>query len=231
MIGTLENLALAMAVFVGAHFILSSLAVRQGITARVGERTFRAIYALVALASFIWILLAYGAAPDAALWQPVPVLRHIARVVMPFACLFLVAGLTTRNVTGIGGETLLDDPHPVRGAATITRHPFLWGVALWGVAHTAANGDVASVLLFGGMTLLALGGMAHIDHRRRQSAGAAWGPVAMGSSAIPFLAAIQGRVKIDWAGIGATRILAGLALYVTILATHEAAFGVAVIPW
>lgn len=231
MIGTLGNLALAVAAFVGAHFVLSSLAVRRRVIARVGEGVFRGIYALVALASLIWMLLAYGAAPDAALWRPVPALRNIPLAVMPFACLFVVAGLTTRNVTGIGGETLLDDPHPVRGAATITRHPFLWGVALWGAAHAAANGDVASVLLFGGMTVLALGGMAHIDRRRREAAGAAWGPVAMGSSAIPFLAAIQGRVKIDWPGIGPARILAGLALYAIVLATHEAAFGVAAMRW
>ncbi len=229
--GTLENLALAVATFVGGHFILSSLTVRQRVVARVGEGIFRALYSVVALASFVWMLRAYGAAPDTALWQPTPALALIPLVTMPFACVFAVAGLTTRNVTGVGGESLLDDPHPVRGAATVTRHPFLWGVALWGAAHAATNGDAASVLLFGGMTVLALGGMVHIDHRRRKSAGAAWGPVAMSSSAIPFHAAIQGRAKIDWAGIGPTRILAGLALYVIVLATHESAFGVDVMPW
>jgi uncharacterized membrane protein len=231
MTGTLGNLALAVAAFVGAHFILSSLAVRQPVIARVGEGVFRALYALVALASFIWMVRAYGAAPDVALWPPIQALHIIALVAMPFACVLVVAGLTTRNVTGVGGESMLDDPHPVRGAATITRHPFLWGVALWGAAHGAANGDAAGVLLFGGVTGLALGGMVHIDRRRRAFAGAAWGPVAMGSSAIPFLAAFQGRVKIDWAGIGLTRVFAGLALYAIILATHELAFGVAVMPW
>jgi len=230
MIGTLASLALAVAAFVGAHFILSSLSVRQGVTALVGKGVFRAIYALVALGTFYWMLSAFGAAPFVELWGPHPISRAVPLVAMPFACVFAVAGLTTRNVTGIGGEALLDDPHPVRGAATITRHPFLWGVAIWGTAHLAANGDAASVLLFGGMTVLALGGMVHIDHRRRISTGAAWGPVAMSSSAIPFLAAIQGRATIDWAGIGPARILAGLALYVIILTAHEMAFGVAVIP-
>ena len=226
----LETLALAVAVFVGAHFAGSSPAVRRRIVGLFSEGVFRGLYALVALASFIWMLRAYGAAPYVELWPSAPALRAIPLVTMPFVCLFAVAGLTTRNVTGVGGESLLDDPHPVQGAATITRHPFLWAVSLWGISHSAANGDAASLLLFGGVTVLALGGMVHIDQRRRASAGAAWGPVAMGSSAIPFLAAIQGRVKIDWAGIGLTRILAGLALYVVILTVHEAAFGVAAIP-
>lgn len=231
MTGTLENLALAVAAFLGAHFILSSLPVRQGIIGLAGEAAFRGLYALVSLAAFVWMLRAYGAAPDAALWRPAPALQIIPLLAMPIACVLLVSGLTTRSVTGIGGEALLGDPHPVRGIATITRHPFLCGVALWGAAHVAANGDAASVLLFGGVTVLALGGMAHIDYRRRQSAGPAWGPMAMGSSAIPFLAAIQGRVKIDWPGIGLTRILAGLALYAAIAAAHDFAFGVAVLPW
>ena len=178
------------------------------------------------IASFVWMLYAYGAAPYVELWPLNDGLRMVPLVVLPFACLFAVVGITTRTPTGVGGEKLLDDPHPVRGIATITRHPFLWGVALWGITHMIANGDVGSLILFGGFTVLALGGMAHIDHRRRESEGSGWGPVALRTSAIPFLAAIQGRTKIDWAGIGLTRPLAGLAVYVVFLAAHGSLFGV-----
>ncbi len=226
MTGTIESLALAIAAFVGGHFILSSLPVRQGLLKIVGENGFRGLYSLFALASFTWMLYAYGAAPYIELWPLSEVLRLVPLFILPFACLFTVIGVTTRTPTGVGGEKLLDDPHPVRGIATVTRHPFLWGVALWGIAHITANGDLASIMLFGGLTLLALGGMIHIDHRRRETAGSGWGPVAMSTSAIPFLAVIQGRIKIDWAGIGVTRVLAGLALYVVFLAAHGSLFGV-----
>lgn len=226
MIGTIESLALATAAFVGGHFILSSLPVRQGLMGMAGENGFRGIYTLVAIASFVWMLYAYGAAPYVELWPLNDGLRMVPLVVLPFACLFAVVGITTRTPTGVGGEKLLDDPHPVLGIATITRHPFLWGVALWGIAHMIANGDLASLILFGGFTVLALGGMAHIDHRRRESEGSGWGPVALRTSAIPFVAAIQGRTKIDWAGIGLTRPLAGLAVYVVFLAAHGSLFGV-----
>lgn len=226
MIGTIESLALAAAAFVGGHFILSSLPVRQGLMAMLGENGFRGGYSLVAIGSFVWMLYAYGAAPYVELWPLIDALRYVPIIVLPFACLFAVVGITTRTPTGVGGEKLLDDPHPVRGIATITRHPFLWGVALWGIAHMIANGDLASLILFGGLTVLALGGMAHIDHRRRETAGAGWGPVALRTSAIPFLAALQGRTKIDWAGIGLTRPLAGLAVYVVFLAAHGSLFGV-----
>ena len=226
MLGTIQSLALAAAAFVGGHFILSSLPVRRGLAGTLGENGFRGIYALFAIATFVWMLYAYGAAPYVELWRLSEPLRYVPIIVMPFASLFVVVGVTTRIATGVGGEKLLDDPHPVRGIATITRHPFLWGVALLGVAHMIANGDLASLILFGGLVVLALGGMAHIDHRRRETEGAGWGPVAMSTSAIPFLAVIQGRSRIDWAGIGLTRPLAGLAVYVVFLAAHGSLFGV-----
>jgi uncharacterized membrane protein len=230
MIGTIDNLALAIAAFVGGHFILSSLPVRRGLLGVISENGFRGLYSLFALGTFIWMLYAYGAAPHIALWPLTDALRYIPITVLPFACLFTVIGGTTRMATGVGGEKLLDDPHPVRGITTITRHPFLWGVALWGISHIAVNGDAASLLLFGGLVVLAFGGMAHIDHRRRETAGSSWGPIAMCTSAIPFLAAIQGHTKIDWAGIGITRTLAGLALYVVFLAAHGSLFGVPALP-
>ena len=226
MTGTIESLALATAAFIGGHFMLSSLPVRHRLIGIMGENGFRGIFTIVAFASFTWMLYAYNSAPYIELWPLNDFLHMVALLVLPFACLLAVVGITTRTPTGRGGEKLLDDPHPVRGIATITRHPFLWGVALWGIAHMIANGDVGSLILFGGLTILALGGMAHIEHRRREAAGAGWGPVARSTSAIPFLAAIQGRTKIDWAGIGSTRSLAGRAVYVVFLAAHGSLFGV-----
>jgi len=38
----------------------------------------------------------------------------------------------------------------------VTRHPMLWGVTLWSVAHLIANGDLASILLFGSFVVFSL---------------------------------------------------------------------------
>jgi len=48
----------------------------------------------------------------------------------------------------------------------ITRHPFLWGIALWALVHLIINGDLASLILFGSLLLLAVGGTLAIDARR-----------------------------------------------------------------
>jgi ABC-type cobalt transport system substrate-binding protein len=43
------------------------------------------------------------------------------------------------------------------------RHPMLWGIVVWAVAHLLVNGDVASIVLFGGMGLWALANMLLIN--------------------------------------------------------------------
>ena len=164
------------------------------------------------------------------LWQPTPELLAIPLLVMPFASILVVASLSTPNITMVAGERHADQPHPAPGIMTITRHPGLWGIGLWSVAHLLANGDDASLALFGGIAVLSFGGMWHIDQRRRTTLGSAWGPVALTTSVIPFLAAVQGRTKVDWAGIGLARVAAGLALYAALLLTHGWAIGVSAIP-
>lgn len=230
MIGSLNDLAVATATFVGSHFILASVPVQRGISERIGANVFRGLFSVVALATFAWMLLAFSEAPHHELWAMTPALRHITFVIMPIAVMLVVIGLTTRNVTSVGGEGTENTADIVQGIVTVTRHPFLWGVTLWGIAHIFSNGDVASLILFGGMVILSVGGMAHIDHRRRESMGAAWGPVALTSSAIPFLAALQKRTKIDWMGIGLARPVVGMVLFAILLFAHEYVIGVPLIP-
>lgn len=230
MTGTISSLALAVAVFVGGHFILSSLTVRQPIIDVLGENLFRGLYSLVALGSLVWTIAAYRAAPFTELWPVGAGLMHLPFLLMPVACVLVVAGLTTRTVTMVGGEAMAGDPDRVVGIATITRHPFLWGVAFWAIAHIAANGDLAGLILFGGIAILAFGGMVHIDFRRSVALGSGWGPIAMTTSAVPFLAALQGRSRIDWRGIGWPRLAGGIALYVALPFLHPWIAGVPIGP-
>ncbi len=220
MMGTIEGLSLAVACFVGGHFILSSVNIRNRAVAALGETGFRAFYSLIAIASMAWTVMAYRAAPEIALWQAGMALANLPVVVMPFACILAVAGLTSRSITVVGGEGMAGEPDAISGITTITRHPFLWGVTLWAIGHIAASGDAAGLVLFGGMAVLALGGMAHIDHRRHVAMGSDWGPVVMTTSVTPFLAAIQGRRPIDWRGIGWARLAGGTVLYLAMPFLH-----------
>lgn len=232
MVGTLDALFAATALFVCGHFLLSSQSIRRFLMDKLGEQGFRGGYALAIGAAFVWMLFAYGAAPYVELWPYIPALAWVPVVVMPVSLLLVVCGLSTPNPTSVGGEKILTqevhDQSP--GMLRVTRHPFLWGTALWAVAHVVVNGDVASLILMGGVLVLSLGGMWHIDQRREEDLGSAWGPIAMTTSRLPFQALLQGRTTMDWKGVGWSRLVAALALYVILLHVHDWIIGVSALP-
>ncbi len=230
MIGSLNALFAATLLFVASHFLLSARPLRPRLGATLGEAGFRILYSLVAFGSFIWMAYAYGAAPYYEIWPPLPELRWFAALIMPIAFVLAVAGLTTKSPTAVGGESLASAQNPAPGILRVTRHPFLWAAVLWAVSHLIAKGDVATLVMCGGIIVLCIGGMRHIDMRREASLGSAWGPIALTTSLFPFAALATGRTKMDWAGLGAWRVVAGLAAYVVFLYLHELLFGVAVLP-
>ncbi len=232
MTSQLTDLLAATAAFVLGHFLLSSKPLRTPLTQLLGAQGFRALYSAMVLAAFVWMLLAYGRAPYLELWLPPDWTRWLPIALMPLACILLVGGLTTPSPTLVGGEAAVEraGSRPVvQGFLTVSRHGFLNAAALWALVHLAANGDAASAIMMGGVLLLAVGGMVHIDRRRQASMAADWGPIALTTSRLPFLAALQGRTRIDWRGIGLWRPLGGLLLYGALFFAHPHFAGVAVL--
>ena len=229
-----DSLIAATVLFVATHFLLSGDPVRAALVERLGPRLFRGLYAAVAVAAFAWMVVAYADAPIVPLWPRAPALDWVPVLVMPVALTLVVAGATTPSPTTpvplrAGGQAPTD-PVPVGGILTVTRHPVLWAIALWAASHLIATGDVASLIMIGGLLALALGGMWHIDRRRETELGSAWGPVLLTTSAVPFAAVLSGRTRLDWSGIGWWRPALGLALYAALLAAHEWALGVSALP-
>ena len=229
MVGTSDHVLYAAIVFIGIH-ILSSTPLRAAIVGRLGEGPFQGIFSLLSLASFAWMLWAHHAAPYDPLWSPPLWARWIALVLMAPAIFFLVTALSGRNPSLAGREGELKAANPATGVLTITRHPLFWGFTLFAVAHLITNGDRASTWLFGAIGLLALAGMPLQDRKKEDLIGADWGPFALRTSAVPFLAVLQGRTKLDWAGIGWLRLGAAVVLYALLLAAHQTVFGVAPFP-
>jgi uncharacterized membrane protein len=228
MTGTSDHVLYAAIVFLAIH-MLPGTPLRARAVRAIGEGPYRGVFSLLSAAVLVWLAMAYGDSPHEGLWPQAAWARWIPLLVLPFALILFVASLTTRNPSLAGMERIVDPQFAPRGILTVTRHPMLWSFALWGLAHLPPNGDRASLWLFGSLTLLALAGMAIIDRRKGEEIGAAWGPILMRTSAIPFLAAIQGRTKVDWRGIGWWRPLVGLFLHALILGGHRHVFGVS--PW
>jgi len=234
MLGTLNALLAATVAFVGGHFLLSSAPLRTPLVKILGPGAFAPVYSLLVGAAFVWMLFAYGAAPEVTLWAPPQALHWVPLLVMPLALFLAVAGLTTPSPTAVGGEKVVaraaGTPHRlVGGIFTVTRHPFLWGTALWAFSHLLVKGAVADIILMGGILVLSLGGMQHIDQRREASLGSDWGPIRLTTSLVPLAAVIEGRSKLDWRGIGWWRPVAAMLLYAALLYGHELFTSVAVI--
>lgn len=224
----LNELLAATVLFVGGHLLLSGAPLRGLLIARLGANGFRLLYSLLAAVALVWMAVAYGDAPFVPLW---PGLRWVPLLLMPFAFILVVAGVTTRSPTAVGAETAALARDPAPGILRITRHPFLWGTALWAFSHLLARGDLASLVLMGGVLVLSLAGMQHIDRRRELELGAGWGPVKLTTSLLPFQALLERRTTLDWAGLGWWRPALGLGLYLAFLHLHPYVFGTPAVPW
>lgn len=215
MTGSIETLLAAAVCFIGSHFLLSSRLVRPHVVGWLGERGFLGMYSGISTIFFVWLIFAYIHAPYVEIWPMAGWMRHVPFAVMPLAVLLVVCGYMTPNPTAVGGERAFEAPDPTPGIFRITRHPVMWGIGLWALVHLLANGDQASIILFGGLAILAFGGMLAIDAKRAERLGAQWGPVAISTSLVPFLAIIEGRTSFDWPGIGWRKL--GVAVIVLLL--------------
>jgi uncharacterized membrane protein len=228
--GTIPAVALAALAFVGGHFVLSSQPVRGFLVGSVGERPFRGIYSVVAAAALAWLIYAYNRAPFVELWPEPSWGRPFVLALMLVSSVFFVGSFTWSNPALVGNEPHVGKAEPGKGIFAVTRHPMLWAFALWGIAHAAVNGDAAAVIFFGGFAVLALGGMAHIDARKRAARDEAWAKVEAVTSAVPFQAMIEGRTRFRFADLGWWRPFAGLVLFAVLLHAHRPVIGLSAFP-
>ncbi len=223
--GDLTSLIVAALLFVFGHLGLSTIAVRTPFEKRLGANAYQGLYALFALAVLGWMVFAYRAAPYIELFRAPPWTRFIPISIMPIALLFFLCSVSTRNPATAGQEKFVDvEP---RGILRITRHPMLWSFALWGIAHTTANGDIASLIVFASIATLAILGMLHIDSRRQVKLGEAWATFAEKTPLIPFS---KGNIGAALREIGPSRFVVTLLLFGALLHFHKTVIGVSALP-
>jgi len=214
--------------FVLLHLLVSGTALRGAIVTMIGEAPFMGLFSLASVAGLVWLGWAYGQARGMGpvYWDLGQPAKHTAVALMLLAMLLIVPGLTTPNPTSVKQEGALEKPNAVQGMLRITRHPFLWGVAIWALAHLLANGDLPSVILFGSMLALALFGTASIDAKRKRALGARWDGFAGQTSGVPFAAILAGKQKLSVGEIGWWRLLLGVIVWAVLLWGHPVLFGV-----
>ena len=216
----LTSLAAASIAFVGTHFALSH-PLRAPIVGAIGEGAFRGLYSLVAAGCMIWMYLAFKAAPGADLGGSGEIGWAIATLLtLPALVLFLGS---------LKGNPALPAPGALRAAARDpagvfagTRHPMMWGFALWAVAHLVLWWSWRTVIVALAILILALVGARLQDRKKELLMGTSWtgwerrtsywprwnGLVRV--SPILWLVGIAAWLGVTWLHIGAGGIPAGL---------------------
>ena len=225
----LLSLVVAALAFCGSHVVLSSTWLRGSLRDQLGERGFLAVYSLIAVVTFAWLLMAYSHAPTMPLWPRQRWMALLPVVIMPFATILLIAGYTTPNPTTVGMERFARADDPAPGIMRVTRHPVMWAIGLWAISHLVANGDLRSLLFFGAFAALSLGGTVLIDRKKQLALGSHWGRLAEVTSNIPFAALLTGRTRLRGRDISLLRIIAGILLYAVLYNGHSIIAGTPVV--
>ena len=213
----MEEVWAAAAAFVGTHFLLSH-PLRAPLVRRAGERGFLLLYSAVAAATLGWLIWAYLRQPARApLWPVGDGLWAAATAMMLVASVFFVGSL-------VGNPALVDPTgaaKPVseaRGVFAVTRHPMMWGFALWGTAHIAVYPDPANAVLAGSIVLLALVGARLQDAKKAALEPERWAEWERRTSWWPFAAIAGGRARFG--GFRAHDLGGGVVLWLAASWAH-----------
>ncbi|MEL7445400.1 MAG: NnrU family protein [Pseudomonadota bacterium] len=168
----LIELIAANIAFVGSHFAMSH-PLRAPIVRVLGDVGFQIAYSLVSIATLAWIYFAFRAAPPADLPGSGDI-GWIAATLLTLPAMVLFAGSMSGNpALGLPGAEEQARATP-KGVFAVTRHPMMWGFALWALSHLALFWSWRTMITALAMGLLALVG-AHLQDRKKEVLmGEAW---------------------------------------------------------
>ncbi|MFQ5661244.1 MAG: NnrU family protein [Gammaproteobacteria bacterium] len=129
---------LGLIIFTGIHLLPSFTTLRQRMIDRLGELTYKGLFALGAIAGVTLIVIGKSRAEFIPVWEAPAWGRQITYLFMPVAFMLVTAAYLPSNIK------------------RFTRHPMLWGVLIWSVTHLLSNTDLASMVLFTGIAAFAV---------------------------------------------------------------------------
>lgn len=192
----MTGLFTAFALFILLHSVPAVPAIRAGIIGRVGRPAYFAGYSAVSTALLVWLFYEALNTYYIELWEPARWQVTATFILAPLGLFLVISGLISSNPFSV---TLRRDTGVQGAIVTVTRHPVLWGFAFWSTGHVLPNGDLRSLILFGGFTVFALGGIAMAERRARKRLGENWQDAVRGTAIIPLHAILlqQRPFRID----------------------------------
>lgn len=212
----------AFATFLALHSIPALPSIRAGIIGSLGRPAYFVCYSAASIAALVWLFSAALSLDYIPLWDLQPWQAAVTFVLAPFGGFLVIAGLLSRNPLSIS----IRSSGEVGAVARITRHPVLWGFAIWAAGHIVANGDLRSLLLFGGFALFALAAIPMTEKRAQRRLGERWSALSQRTGIVPFGALARGQgISVDGAMIVAFAVTAALGRWLLLGGGHAVLFG------
>jgi len=141
-----------------------------------------------------------------------------------FAFVLIFAGVLNPNPSSPGSEKVLETPTATDGVFAITRHPVMWGVAIWAFAHLISQATWRGFAFFGAFAATALIG-SWLQQRRKRVSVPGWANFESKTSFFPFLALIEGRATLQVRAIRWLPLLVAVIAWAAMLHFHGWLFG------
>jgi uncharacterized membrane protein len=219
----------AITAFILSHAIPAVKPLRTYLIRALGFKMYVAMYSAMSVGVLVWLGFAFSRAPFVEIWEFREWTRWVTVILMLPSCLLLVGGLFAANPLSLSlvASDSFDPSRP--GIVGVTRHPVIWAIGLWALAHIAPNGDLASLSMFSLLLLAGLSGPKSLDGKHREKLGdEKWSALAVLTSSLPLLALLQGRTSLK--GLRVWPLLAGVAVYAGLFVIHEWIIGIPPLP-
>ena len=180
-------LELAATAFVGTHLLMSH-PLRPGLVRALGERGFGLVYVVVSFATLYAMTHFYGPAAaeaPAPLWDAGRAGWIVATILMWLGAILFVGSLRRNPAFPTGGKPVTSIG-AARGVFAITRHPMMWGFAIWAIVHAIVYPTLAALSVSAAILFLALVGAAGQDRKKSRLVGEPWRDWVRRTSFVPF---------------------------------------------
>lgn len=167
-------IVLGLALWIAAHLFKRLAPARRAAMGDAGK----GLVTVGVLAGLVLMAIGYRGVEHVDLWYPPAFLTHLNNLLMLLAVyLYAASGMKTR-------------------ITAVIRHPQLTAVKTWAVAHLLVNGDLPSVILFGGLLAWAVVEVILINRAVPRPAPPA--PASMGKEAGAVVGAVVVFGAIAW---------------------------------